>query len=244
MEPEAKAERIKELQNEWRALGGSSDRTLWTRFKTASDRAFEPCKAYFEAKTDLKQANLDKRQAICQQLQTFLDNADWNSIDWKGVERIHQTARQEWKEAWPVDFRENRPLQKRFDALLRALEKPLDEERARNEAQKRAIVERARALIDHEPLQEAMNEAKSLQAEWKSIGITRHREDRKLWQAFRQACDQIFARRDARNQARQQATEAAGPGPPANGSGKAPESPRRPPPRPWPRPWPDWTAWI
>ncbi|MBE02000.1 DUF349 domain-containing protein [uncultured Marinobacter sp.] len=209
MEPEAKAERIKELQNEWRALGGSSDRTLWTRFKTASDRAFEPCKAYFEAKTDLKQANLDKRQAICQQLQTFLDNADWNSIDWKGVERIHQTARQEWKEAWPVDFRENRPLQKRFDALLRALEKPLDEERARNEAQKRAIVERARALIDHEPLQEAMNEAKSLQAEWKSIGITRHREDRKLWQAFRQACDQIFARRDARNQARQQATEAA-----------------------------------
>ncbi len=209
MEPEAKAERIKELQSEWRELGGSSDRALWTRFKTASDRAFEPCKAYFEAKSGLKQANLEKRQAICSELETFIENADWSTIDWKGAERIHQTARQEWKAAWPVEFRDNRPVQKRFDDLLKRLESPLDEERRKNESLKQAIVERAEALIEHEPLQEAMNEAKALQSEWKAIGITRHREDRKLWQAFRKACDQIFARRDAQRNARQQATEIA-----------------------------------
>ena len=209
MEPEAKAERIKELQSEWRELGGSSDRALWTRFKSASDRAFEPCKAYFEAKSGLKQANLEKRQAICAELETFLENADWTTIDWKGAERIHQTARQEWKAAWPVEFRDNRPVQKRFDDLLKRLESPLDEERRKNEGLKQAIVERAEALIEHEPLQEAMNEAKALQSEWKAIGITRHREDRKLWQAFRKACDQIFARRDAQRDARQQATETA-----------------------------------
>ncbi|SFN23508.1 DUF349 domain-containing protein [Marinobacter pelagius] len=209
MEPEAKAERIKELQSEWRELGGSSDRALWTRFKSASDRAFEPCKAYFEAKSGLKQANLEKRQAICAELETFLENADWTTIDWKGAERIHQTARQEWKAAWPVEFRDNRPVQKRFDDLLKRLESPLDEERRKNEGLKQAIVERAEALIEHEPLQEAMNEAKALQSEWKAIGITRHREDRKLWQAFRKACDQIFARRDAQRDARQQASETA-----------------------------------
>ena len=184
MEPEAKAERIKELQNEWRELGGSSDRTLWNRFKAASDQAYEPCKAYFEAKADLKQANLHKREAICEELERFLAQADWTSIDWKGAERIHQTARQEWKAAWPVDFRDNRQVQKRFDDLLKNLERPLDEERQKNEAAKQAIVERAQALIDHEPLQEAMDQAKALQSEWKRIGITRHREDRKLWQAF------------------------------------------------------------
>lgn len=209
MEPEAKAERIKELQNEWRELGGSSDRTLWNRFKAASDQAYEPCKAYFEAKADLKQANLQKREAICEELERFLAQADWTSIDWKGAERIHQTARQEWKAAWPVDFRDNRQVQKRFDDLLKNLERPLDEERQKNEAAKQAIVERAQALIDHEPLQEAMDQAKALQSEWKRIGITRHREDRKLWQAFRQACDQIFERRDAQRSAQQQATEKA-----------------------------------
>ncbi|WP_420390931.1 DUF349 domain-containing protein [Marinobacter sp.] len=215
MEPEAKAERIKELQNEWRGLGGSSDRDLWSRFKQASDQAYEPCKAYFSAKSGLKQANLETRKAICDQLGTFLDNADWSSIDWKAAERIHQTAREEWKAAWPVEFRDNRPVQKRFDDLLKQLEAPLDTERKKNEALKQSIVERAEALIDHEPLGDAMNQAKALQTEWTSIGITRHREDRKLWQAFRKACDQIFARRDARRDEQEQlsreADEKAGP---------------------------------
>jgi len=211
MEPEAKAERIKELQNEWRDLGGSSDRDLWSRFKQASDQAYEPCKAYFSAKSGLKQANLETRKAICEQLGTFLENADWSSIDWKAAERIHQTAREEWKAAWPVEFRDNRPVQKRFDDLLRQLEEPLDNERKKNEALKKGIVERAEALIEHEPLGEAMNQAKALQSEWTSVGITRHREDRKLWQAFRNACDQIFARRDARkNEQEQLAREADG----------------------------------
>lgn len=215
MEPEAKAERIKELQNEWRGLGGSSDRDLWSRFKQASDQAYEPCKAYFSAKSGLKQANLETRKAICDQLGTFLDNADWSSIDWKAAERIHQTAREEWKAAWPVEFRDNRPVQKRFDDLLKQLEAPLDTERKKNEALKQSIVERAEALIEHEPLGDSMNQAKALQTEWTSIGITRHREDRKLWQAFRKACDQIFARRDARRDEQEQlsreADEKAGP---------------------------------
>ncbi len=209
MEPEAKAERIKELQNDWRGLGGSSDRVLWSRFKTASDAAYEPCKAYFEAKSGLKQANLEKRRAICDQLDGFLTHADWSVIDWKAAERIHQTAREEWKAAWPVDFKDNRQVQKRFDELLKQLERPLDEERQKNEALKQAVVEKAQALITHEPLQEAMDQAKALQNEWKAIGITRHREDRKLWQAFRKACDQIFARRDAERSAQQEATQLA-----------------------------------
>ncbi|OZB20275.1 MAG: hypothetical protein B7X58_01410, partial [Marinobacter sp. 34-60-7] len=156
MEPKAKAERIKELQAEWRALGGSSNRTLWNRFKKASDAAFEPCKAYFEAKSDLKQVNLNKREAICEQLETFLANIDWASVDWKGAERIHQMARQEWKSAWPVDFRANRTVQKRFDDLLKRIETALDQEREQNEARKRDIVQRAEQLINHEPLAEAM----------------------------------------------------------------------------------------
>jgi hypothetical protein len=209
MEPEAKAERIKEIQNQWRGLGGSSDRELWTRFKQASDQAYEPCKAYFSAKSGLKQANLETRKTIVEQLKTFVDNADWQSIDWKAAERIHQKAREEWKAAWPIEFRDNRSVQKDFDLLLKQLEEPLNQERIKNESLKQAIVEKARALTDHEPLSEAMDQAKALQGEWQQVGITRHREDRKLWQAFREACDQIFARRDdARNEQQEQTREA------------------------------------
>lgn len=209
IEPEAKAERIKEIQSEWRSLGGSSDRELWSRFKQASDLAYEPCKAYFSARSGLKQANLDTRKTIVEQLRTFVENADWQAIDWKAAEQIHQKAREEWKAAWPIEFRDNRPVQKEFDALLKQLEEPLNQERKKNELLKQAIVERAEALIEHEPLTEAMNQAKDLQNEWQQTGITRHREDRRLWQAFRKACDQIFARRDAVKNEQQELTRAA-----------------------------------
>jgi hypothetical protein len=209
IDPEAKAAHIKELQEEWKSLGGSSDRLLWARFRQASDAAYEPCKAYFAAKSDLKHANLATRQLICQQLQEFMAQADWPSIDWKVAERIHQTARQEWKAAWPVEFRDNRPLQKQFDELLKQLDVKLDNERQRNEALKQAIVANAEELISAEPLADAMAQAKELQGHWQAIGITRHREDRKLWQAFRQACDAIFARREQENSRQKQEVVAA-----------------------------------
>ena len=207
--PEAKAAHIKELQEEWKSLGGSSDRLLWARFKQASDAAYEPCKAYFAAKSDLKHANLATRQLICQQLQEFMAQADWPGIDWKVAERIHQTARQEWKAAWPVEFRDNRPLQKQFDELLKQLDAKLNNERQCNEALKQAIVDSAEELMTAEPLANAMVQAKELQGHWQAIGITRHREDRKLWQAFRQACDAIFARREQENSSQKQAVVAA-----------------------------------
>ncbi|WP_417546503.1 DUF349 domain-containing protein [Marinobacter sp.] len=209
IEPEAKAEHIKELQKEWQELGGSSDRTLWSRFKQASDKAYEPCKTYFKAKSGLKQANLEKRKTICAELEHFVNGADWNTVDWKAVDRILQTARQEWKSAWPIEFRDNRQVQKQFDDLLKKLEAPIDQERLKNEALKQAIVEQAQALTEHEPLQEAMNKAKALQSDWKAVGITRHREDRKLWQAFRKACDEVFARRDSERSEQQQASKEA-----------------------------------
>lgn len=197
MEPEIKVKHIKELQQAWRNLGGSSDQTLWQRFKQASDEAYAPCDAYFAAKSELKTTNLRKRQAICDQLATFIKGVDWQAVDWRSVERIHRVARNEWREAKPVDFKVNRPVQREFDQLLKNLEAPLNEERQRNEQKKQTIVERAEGLIDHEPLSEATQQAKALQKEWESIGITRRREDRALWQAFRAACDAIFARLDA-----------------------------------------------
>ncbi|OEY65018.1 DUF349 domain-containing protein [Marinobacter sp. X15-166B] len=209
IEPEAKAARIKELQNEWRDLGGSPNRELWARFKQASDAAYEPCKAYFAAKSELKQVNLEKRRLICSQLSTYVEQTDWARVDWKAAEQIHRTARDEWKAAWPVEFRDNRAVQKQFDELLKRIEAPLNQEREKNEALKADIVARAEALIHHEPLAEALEQAKSLQTEWEAIGVTRHREDRKLWRSFRTACDQVFGRREAQRNAREVQTRDA-----------------------------------
>lgn len=209
MEPETKAEHIRELQHAWHDLGGTPDQQLWQRFKEATDRAYEPCHQYFAEKDRLKGANLARREYIVEQLQEFVDNLDWSSCDYKAVDRIQRTARREWSDAKPVDFRSNRPLQKQFDRLIKTLNAGLDQERERNEALKRDIVARAEGLIDHEPLREATEGAKALQKEWEAIGITHHSEDRKLWKAFRAACDRIFARLSQEREAEQQSRNAA-----------------------------------
>ena len=209
MEPEAKAEHIHELQQHWYDLGGTPDQQLWQRFKEATDRAYEPCHEYFSEKKRLKGANLEKREYIVGQLQEFVDNLDWASCDYKAVDRIQRTARREWSDAKPVDYKANRPFQKQFDRLIKNLNAGLEEERERNDALKRDIVERAEALVDHEPLREATEGAKALQKEWEAIGITHQQEDRRLWKAFRSACDRIFARLSEQREAREEAFNAA-----------------------------------
>jgi DNA repair protein SbcC/Rad50 len=199
--PELKATKIKEMQQEWRSLGGAADQSLWERFKTAADKAFEPCAEYFQAQNGLKESNLERRNTIISQLSAFEDNHDWASADWKAIENISRQAKNEWREAYPVDHKLNKPLQEQFNKLIKLIDKRLSEQKQANMKLKANIVERAQALSEENDLSVAMGSAKSLQAEWQKIGITQHGKDRALWKEFRAACDAIFAKRD---QAREQ----------------------------------------
>ena len=204
LEPRDKADKIRAMQKEWKSLGGANDKALWDRFKMAADKAYEPCQRYFEEQQRLKENNLQRRQTIIEQLNTFITNNDWDNTDWPAADKINQRARQEWKHAFPVDFKANKPLQKEFNALLGQLDQHLNAERDRNHAKKEAIVTAAEALVEKEDLQGAMQQAKELQKEWQQVGITAHKKDRALWKRFRAACDAVFARRDAQRAEHQQ----------------------------------------
>jgi hypothetical protein len=58
-------------------------------------------------------------------------------------------------------------------------------------ARKRTLAERAEALMNIPP-QEAIHQAKALQAEWKQVGTVRGEESDRIWQRFMVACDKIF----------------------------------------------------
>ncbi|WLQ11262.1 DUF349 domain-containing protein [Hahella aquimaris] len=194
LEPHLKAQRIRELQKEWRTLGGSSDQSLWNRFRDASEKAYEPCREFFSEEEKLKEVNLNKRQEIVHQLRSFIDSVDWDAPDWKMVDKINRKAREEWRQYYPVDPQHGKQAQKHFNELLKSLDERLSGEKARNQAIKADIVKRAEALIAEEDIRTATHQAKALQKEWQSAGITDHREDRRLWSEFRKACDQIFGR--------------------------------------------------
>ncbi|RZK31224.1 MAG: DUF349 domain-containing protein, partial [Hymenobacter sp.] len=56
---------------------------------------------------------------------------------------------------------------------------------------KRELANRAEALLSV-PSNQAVNQAKALQAEWKQSGAVRGPESDRLWQRFMLACDKVF----------------------------------------------------
>lgn len=211
MDPDDKADAIHALQEEWKALGvadASIEQPLWERFKRLGDEAFEPCRAHFAAQRELRQQNLQKRTALCEQLDNYL-RALPETPDWKAHDTILRTARQEWQQYSPSDRQHTRALQERFNALLKALEAPLQEARKKNETAKRTLITQATALLQQEDLRAACDKARQLQQEWKGIGQAHPKADRQLWQDFRAACDALFSKRDAEFKARQAEREAS-----------------------------------
>jgi len=202
IDPQEKVDKIRQLQDEWKSLGGAQDQSLWERFSSAADKAFEPCAEFFGELSQLKKANLEKRQQLLAELSTFIEQNNWDNADWKAVEKINRQARNEWRDAYPVDTRASKALQKQFNEVLSQLDSRLNTVRSENLTLKEDIVARAQALSKSDDLKAAMQGAKALQVEWQNVGITEHKKDRALWKAFRQACDSIFEQRDVqRNEA-------------------------------------------
>ena len=202
LEAQELADQIKLLQQEWRSLGQAEpklEQDLWRRFKEAGDKAFEPCRAFFSEQASNRQGNLESRKQLCQQLQDYLNNMDWDgTVEWNKVLDIIKLAKQEWRSYSPVERKANQPVQDEFDKLLDQLQGKLDGERDNNAKKKEELVQQVIALIEHEDLDFAIGEAKRLQQDWKKIGLVQRKVDHQLWKSFREACDKVFERRQQR----------------------------------------------
>lgn len=207
LQPLETAEAVRELQTQWRALKPPHTpeaQALWERFKQASDTAWEPCAAHYEKERQHRAFNLQQRQAICEALEQFAQTQDWQHVDWKGISRILDKSRKEFHDFHPVERQEEKPIRTRFDAAFASINTQLLEIQTANEARKQQLVNTAKSVAEMHDTDKAIERFLQLQEQWKLIGITRHHEDRKLWQALQDAGKTIFdKRRSAQQQQRQ-----------------------------------------
>lgn len=204
------AEKIHALQDEWKTLGNAAtDHDLWQRFKAAGDKAYEPCRAYFEELGQLREKNKVLREQLINDLTTYEQAMDWGSADWKMVQRTLDTARETFRGYSPVDRIAHKDSQDRFSAVCDRIYAHIKGEYDRNLAIKQSIADEAQALAGAEDLSNAAAQVKELQARWKQVGITPRGPDQKLWQQFRGHCDAVFARlNESRNARRAEIDEA------------------------------------
>lgn len=195
--PPQKAKLIRVLQDEWKLLGHSEDNDdLWTRFSELAKVAFEPCKVYFRERKEKQAANLIARNNICEQLEAYAATMDPDAVNLAEVSKLENQAREDWKKYAPVAQAKIKNLQKRFNTVLSDLRQKKRLALQAHNAQKQALIEQAQALLTQDDLQAAIQQAKTLQQDWKALGAGSFKDDRKLWTDFRAACDALFARRD------------------------------------------------
>jgi hypothetical protein len=201
---EAKALRLHDLQMEWKALdksGSPANQSLWDRFHEASGKVYACCKLFLDQQAESREIARAARQALCMQLEDFLDQVDWERIDWKQTLRAEREMRREWSTMGEVEGRYRRALERRFRAALKRLDDRISAERAENQALKRDLIKRVEALADAPNLDWAIEETKRLQRQWRTTVPARQKEENKLWQRFRTACDSVFDRRRQQHEA-------------------------------------------
>jgi len=196
--PKALAERIKQLQDEWKSISKgvvSDSQADWQRFHQAAETAYRPCRVYFEAQAKTRQENLQRRQVLLERLRNFEAAHSGEHPDWRAVVAVLREAPMEWRRHSPVDRAAAASSQKEFNAALARLQQRLDAWYAHKIAEKMSLIERARALASKQDHREAVEGAKHLQQLWQNIGPVDRDREQSLWREFRGQCDVVFAKR-------------------------------------------------
>ena len=198
LDPPVLAERIKTLQEDWRTLSkgaGENEEAEWQRFQEAAQKAYQPCREYFEDQARIRQENLQKRETLCERLAAFESQHNWEQPDWKLVMRVLRESKQEWRQYSPVERSAGNALQEKFRALSIGLQGRLDAENTRNVAEKKHLIDSAERLLALEDSRKAIDDLKNLQQRWKSVGPVPRDQDQTLWEEFRRHCDAVFQKR-------------------------------------------------
>ena len=198
---------LQQLHNDFRETGPVAPELreeVWTRFKNASTTVNRRHQEHFEAKKQKEQDNLDRKSAICEEIENmdvkaFAGYQAWNDA----TQRILELQAQ-WKEIGFAPQKMNLKVFERFRAACDEFFKQKSEffkeaknALANNFERKKALCELAEQLKDSEEWKATADKLAKLQKEWKEIGPVAQKYSEALWKRFVAACDTFFERRNA-----------------------------------------------
>lgn len=204
------ADRLKELQDEWRNVGPvpqKKSRELWERFKAACDKIYERVKVTRARANEEMLANLARKEAMCEHVEVLAESDDWE----KTAEEIKQ-LQNEWRRIGPVPRKRSDAVWKRFraacDRFFERRKPHLDEmlaELTQNLEKKEALCVQAEALSESSDWKETSLQLRDLQRDWRNIGPVPRKDVNTVNKRFRAACDRFFERRDQHHHAEREA---------------------------------------
>ncbi|MDK2837289.1 MAG: hypothetical protein PWR15_358 [Bacteroidota bacterium] len=193
---------LQNLHQQWREIGPVSrkDREeIWNRFKEASNKINKKYQAHFEEIKLQENENLEKKTAICEQLESIDYSALTTQKAWREQLDKVLALQDEWRKIGYVPKKWNSKIYERYRAACNIFfekknqfQKSIRDELDENLRKKTALCEQAEALKDSKDWRKTTQEMIRIQKEWKEIGPVPRKFVDSLWQRFISACDYFF----------------------------------------------------
>lgn len=210
LHPDAVANRVKELQQEWArveaAEPGDADRTsgLARRFRALCGRAMAPTRAYFEQRHALREQRREAIEALLREVQDEAVAAAALPATIALRRRLVEALRA----LDELEPKARTALARRLRAALGELDARLASQREDAALSRRKLIARLRRDLTHADPATALELARQAQLEWKRLPRPAREHEATLEQELRTLVDPLFAQERAqREQATQQATQ-------------------------------------
>ena len=198
--PDKLAKKINDLQQKWKAVGQSDSADKhWDRFKLAADQAYEPCSIFFKQRRATRLENLKRREPLVTQMRDLLEKTDWDEQldyqpDYKGIENELRRISNEWQKIKDVEPKQGQKQWLKLSKFKSAIYAKLDVVYDANIELKNQLIAQALAMLESDIQEQSLTKLQYLQSKWKTIGVTRRKQDQAAWKKFTKATDDVYAK--------------------------------------------------
>ncbi|MBX2848207.1 MAG: DUF349 domain-containing protein [Acidiferrobacterales bacterium] len=192
--PDKLAKQIHELQEQWKKIGYSdSSESHWPRFKTAADKAYQPCDEFFKQRQETRKANLAKREPYLAQMKSLWEDTNWDDTpDYKSIEKNLRNIMQDWQKIKDVEHHSGQKQWKKLTDYKSKINKKLDVVFDANIESRNQIISQTKALLESDVDDQTIKKLQLFQSRWKQVGITRRNQDQIAWRKFKKVSDAVY----------------------------------------------------
>ena len=197
--------KFREIQNRWRETGPvpqQNFRDVNDTYQLYVEKFYDLVQINRELRDLDFRKNLEAKTEFCEQAEALAGSEDVVGA-FNELQKLHD----QWKEFGPVakEFRDS--IWERFRAATAVINKKyqahfegLKEQHAANLEAKTALCEKVEAIAAQEITSSNQwnalsKEIEGIQAEWRKIGFATRKDNQKVYDRFRAACDQFFSRK-------------------------------------------------
>ncbi|MFA6651403.1 MAG: DUF349 domain-containing protein [Bacteroidales bacterium] len=190
------------LQLHWKEVGPvpiTRTKDIWETYQHYVEKFYDYVKINKELRDLDFKRNMEIKEKLCEKAAALVDEPNVVSAFHK-LQKLHE----EWRETGPIASELREPMWERFKLSTTAINKKHQEyfeeqkkHQRENLEAKLILCEKAEkivALIDNDEINwnKRASELEALQKEWRAIGFATKKENQKVYDRFRAACDKFY----------------------------------------------------